>query len=114
MGNFRIEFFNAGVAREIEAFPPGVRAAFAHLANRMVEHGPDLGMPYTRAMGSGLFEIRARCAEGIARVFYCLVVERRIVLLRAFLKKTQATPSAELKFARKRLKEIIANDQRKI
>jgi len=111
---FRIEFFNPGVEREVEAFPPGVRASFAHLANRMVEHGPDLGMPYTRAMGGGLFEIRARGTEGIARVFYCMVVERRIVLLRAFVKKTQATPSAELKLARKRLKEVIANEQRQI
>ena len=30
--------------------------------------GPDLGMPHTRAMGQGLFELRLKAAEGIARV----------------------------------------------
>lgn len=111
---FRIEFFNAGVEREIEAFPAGIRAVFAQIAQRMTEFGPDLGMPYTRAMGGGLFEIRARGAEGIARVLYCVVVERRIVLLRAFVKKTQATPVDELRLARKRLREVVANANRKI
>ena len=114
MAIFRIEFFNAGVERDIEAFPVDVRAAFARLAQRMVDCGPDLGMPYTRAMGGGLFEVRARGAEGIARVFYCTLVERRIVLLRAFVKKTQATPDDEMKLARKRQKEVTANAKRKI
>jgi phage-related protein len=60
-------------------------------------------------MGSGLFKIRARGAEGIARVLYCVVIERWIVLLRAFVKKTQATPVAEVKLARKRQKEVMKN-----
>ena len=38
---------------------------------RMEVYGPDLGMPHTRAMGDGLFELRLKAAEGIARVFFC-------------------------------------------
>ena len=76
------------------------------IALRMVEHGPNLGLPYTRAMGDGLFEVRARGAEGIGRAFFCTLVGQRIVVLHGFVKKTRATPAAELKTARKRLKEV--------
>ena len=57
-------------------------------------------------MGNGLFELRLKGAEGIARVFYCAVVERRIVMLHSFVKKTQKTPLRELEVAASRLKEI--------
>jgi phage-related protein len=67
--------------------------------------GPDLGMPHTRAMGGGLFELRIKAAEGIARVFYCTVVDRRIVILHQFVKKSEKTPPKELEIARRRMKE---------
>ncbi len=63
-------------------------------------------MPYTRPFGDGLFEIRAKGVEGIGRAFFCAMVGRRIVILSGFIKKSQQTPSSELKLARKRLKEV--------
>ena len=57
-------------------------------------------------MGDGLFELRLKAAEGIARVFYCTVVGRKIVVLHKFVKKTDKTPKKELETARARLKEI--------
>ena len=68
--------------------------------------GPDLGMPHTRAMGQGLFELRLKAAEGIARVLYCTVVDRQIVMLHQFVKKTEKTPARELETARRRMKEL--------
>ena len=68
--------------------------------------GPDLGMPHTRAMGGGVFELRIKAAEGIARVFYCTVVDRRIVILHQFMKKSEKTPPKELEIARRRMKEV--------
>lgn len=50
-------------------------------------HGPNIGMPHTRAMGGGLFEVRAKGSEGIGRAFYCTVVAQRIVILHAIVKK---------------------------
>lgn len=70
-------------------------------------YGPDLGMPHTKAMGGGLFELRIKSVEGIARVFYCTVVGKRIVFLHQFVKKTDKTPAKELQIARRRLKEVI-------
>jgi phage-related protein len=63
-------------------------------------------MPHTRAMGEGLFELRVKAAEGIARMFYCTMIGKRIVVLHQFIKKTDKTPPKELAIARRRLKEI--------
>lgn len=72
----------------------------------METFGPDLGMPHTRAMGKGLFELRLKGVEGIARVFYCTVINRRIVFLHQFVKKTEKTPRKELEIAEQRMKEV--------
>ena len=81
-------------------------ARFVRFAERMELFGPDLGMPHTRAMGGGLFELRIKAAEGIARVFYCTVIDRRIVVLHQFVKKSEKTPPKELEIARRRMKEV--------
>jgi len=57
-------------------------------------------------MGQGLFELRLKAAEGIARVFYCTVIDRQIVMLHQFVKKTEKTPARELELARRRMKEL--------
>ena len=72
----------------------------------MEVYGPDLGMPHTCAVGDGLFELRLKAAEGIARVFYSTLVGRRIVMLHQFIKKTKKTPRKELEIARRRMKEV--------
>ncbi len=57
-------------------------------------------------MGGGIFELLIKAAEGIARVFYCTVVGRRVVFLHQLVKKTDKTPSRELDIARRRMKEV--------
>ena len=101
-----VTFFNDRVEGEIRALPAGFVARFIRYAERMELFGPDLGMPHTRAMGGGLFELRIKAAEGIARVFYCTVIDRRIVFLHSFVKKTEKTPPKELEIARRRMKEV--------
>ncbi|MBY0466918.1 MAG: type II toxin-antitoxin system RelE/ParE family toxin, partial [Burkholderiales bacterium] len=54
----------------------------------------------------GLLEIRLKGAEGIARVMFCTLVGRRIVVLHSFVKKTDKVPAADMALSRKRLKEI--------
>ena len=56
--------------------------------------------------GGGLFELRLKAAEGIARVFYCKVADRRIVMLHQFVKKSDKTPRKELDIAHRRMKEV--------
>jgi phage-related protein len=102
-----VTFHSRRVEDEIIALSGGFVARFLKYAERMEIYGPDLGMPHTRAMGGGLFELRIKAAEGIARVFYCTIVGRRIVILHQFVKKTDKTPAKELQIARRRMKEII-------
>jgi phage-related protein len=104
--SWTVTFYDTDVESGILDLPTGLLARFVRYAERMEEHGPDLGMPHTRAMGSGLFELRLKAGEGIARVFYCTVVDRRIVMLHHFVKKSQKTPRKELDIARRRLKEV--------
>ena len=101
-----VTFYNQRLESEILALSAGFLARFLRYAERMEAFGPDLGMPHTRAMGGGLFELRIKAAEGIARVFYCTVVDSRIVFLHQFVKKTKKTPGKELDIARQRMKEV--------
>ncbi|MGH8157284.1 MAG: type II toxin-antitoxin system RelE/ParE family toxin [Rhodanobacter sp.] len=103
---WQVSYYSAKVAKQIDSWPDGVLASFMRIVRMMVEHGPDIGMPHTRAMGSGLFEVRAKGREGIGRAFYCTVVGERIVVLHAIIKKTEATPARDLDTARARQKEV--------
>ena len=85
--------------------PDGSLSRFVRYAERVEIYGPDLAMPHTRAMGEGLFELRLKAAEGIARVFYGTVVNRNIVVMHSFVKKLDKTSPRELKVARQRMKE---------
>ena len=104
--NWRISFCSAALQKEILDLPAGFIARFLRYTERMEVYGPDLGMPHTRAVGRGIFELRLKAAEGIARVFYCTVVDRRIVMLHQFIKKSEKTPRKELAVALKRMKEV--------
>ncbi|MBN8506414.1 MAG: type II toxin-antitoxin system RelE/ParE family toxin [Burkholderiales bacterium] len=103
---FEVSYFHERVLAEIESWPVDVLADYARLVELLAEHGPSLQLPHSRAMGEGLFELRPRGRSGIGRAFYCFLVGKRVVVLHAFVKKTQQTPERDLKLARKRLKEV--------
>ncbi len=60
MDEWIISYYSESVRRDINEWPVGIRAAYAHITERMLAFGPNLGHPYTRSMGQGLFEIRAK------------------------------------------------------
>lgn len=76
----------------------------------MIEFGPNLGRPHTKLVEKGLFELRIKAQEGIARVFFCTKRDRKIIMLHSYIKKTNKIPKRELKIAQKRLKEVINNE----
>jgi hypothetical protein len=61
---YSIQFYNALVQTEIEGWPAGINASFIRIAEQMEESGPNLGLPYTKPFGDGLFEIRAKGGHG--------------------------------------------------
>jgi len=107
---WNIEYYNDKIANQILKLPVGILARYLHLADLMQEFGPNLGMPHTRSLGDKLFELRMKSKEGIGRVFYCTKTKNKIIMLHSFIKKTQKTPTKELKIARKRLTEVLRNE----
>lgn len=104
---FEVQYFHRRVLSEIESWPVDVVADYARLVDLLVEFGPSLRLPHSRALGEGLFELRPRGRSGIGRAFYCFLMGKRVVVVHAFVKKTQQTPDKELKLARKRAKELL-------
>ena len=78
------------------------RAKATATLEMLAERGNRLVLPHSRALGGGLFEIRVGHPEGPFRIVYCFRPGRRVVLLHAFVKRTQETPKEDLNLARAR------------
>ena len=103
---WQITYFNDRIRRIVWQLPAGILADYLRLTDAMALYGADLRMPHSKSMGSGLFELRPKGPEVIARVFYCLQMGKTIVVLHTFVKKTQETPPKEIRLARERAKEV--------
>lgn len=103
---YTIDYYSVDVQEEIASLPDTLAARYIVLTRRMIALGPNLGEPHTKAFGEGLFELRLKGAEGLARVFFCTLAGRRIVMLHSFIKKSARTPVRERQIAESRMKEI--------
>ena len=108
--NWEIVYFSPEVEDKILVLPLGLLARYLRLTDMMLVHSSNLGMPHTKSLDNGLFELRLKSKEGIARVFYCTKVGKKIVMLHCFVKKSQKIPKKELHIALDRLKEVKKND----
>jgi phage-related protein len=104
--SYSIQYYSESMQIDLLNMPVTLQARYIGLTDRMRVVGANLGEPHTKAMGDGLFELRLMGAEGIARVMYCTLSGRRIVMLHGFIKKTQKTPRGELVTAIRRMKEV--------
>jgi len=103
---WQIKYYNEKLEEEILSFPASLLARYVCLTDLMLEFGANLGLPHTKPIESGLFELRVKSKEGIARVFFCTKIGKRIVMLHSFIKKSQKTPKKEIKIAKARMKEV--------
>jgi len=104
--DYTINYYSDAVQEQIMELPDTLAARYIVLTRRMIALGPNIGEPHTKAFGNGLFELRLKGAECIARVFFCTLVGKRIVMLHGFIKKSERTPSREREVAETRMKEI--------
>lgn len=65
------------------------------------DYGPKVRMPHSKALGDGLFEIRAKQGSDISRVLYLFYIGKKVILTNGFVKKTQKTPKGEIELAKK-------------
>lgn len=70
-----------------------------------------LGKPLVDNVGDGIWEIRSRLGNRIARTLFA-IVGQEIVLLHGFLKKSQKTPPAELQLAKKRETQYLQTHEK--
>lgn len=102
---------NKKVDKELEALDASFKAKFLHIAEMLESFGPNkVKEPYCKPLNHKLWEIRMKGKPGIARAIYITMKGRKIVILHAFIKKTQKTPKAAIETALKRLKEVTEND----
>jgi phage-related protein len=92
---------------EIKALPADMRARFLHVAEMLETLGPQrVGEPHVKHLRDKLWEMRLRGRDGIARAIYFAATGKRLVVVRAFVKKTQRTPSHEIDLALQRMKGL--------
>src|SRR6201995_4904085 len=105
--SWKVEILNEIVAAEIAALPADMQARFLRLAERIAAAGLEsLGEPHAKHLEGKLWELRLTGRDGIARALYVTAVDQRVVVVRAFVKKTQKTPRSEIEIALQRAKEI--------
>lgn len=106
-------FFHESARATIRDFSKEVRIELGS-ALMKVQLGMPVGMPLSRPMSivaSGVHELRFRDRSGIQRVFYYLQSARGLLVFHAFVKKSQNTPRAEIELGRKRLREMLDDEE---
>ncbi|MEA2903480.1 MAG: hypothetical protein QOI12_867 [Alphaproteobacteria bacterium] len=102
-----VDVFNAAVAAEIAALPNDMRARLARLVGLIQEIGFEaLPRDSVKHLKDRLWELRITGRDGISRAIYVTASGRRVVIVRAFVKKTQKTPRRDLEIARQRAREV--------
>ena len=105
--SWRVEILNEIVAAEIAALPADMQARFLRLSDRIGQAGLDSqGEPHVKHLEGKLWALRLTGRDGIARALYVTAIGRRVIVVRAFVKKTQKSPPAEIKLALRRAQEI--------
>jgi len=66
---FTIHYYSEAVRLEVEKLSLDMRARYAVYTERMKQFGANLGLPHSRAMGGGLFELRLKDADGMHACF---------------------------------------------
>lgn len=104
---WRVETLDSRVDAELDLLEPSLKARFLRVCELLETFGPgEVGLPHVRFLVDKLWEIRMKGKSGIARAIYLTASGRRIVVVHAFVKKTQKTPRAAIETAIDRAKDI--------
>jgi phage-related protein len=105
MSEWTVETLNTDVDEELERIPSDIRSRIVRICNLLETFGPrQVGMPHIKSLGNKLWEVRASGRDGIARGIYITATGKRIVILHAFIKKSQKTPHHSIHIATQRAK----------
>lgn len=102
---WKTETLNEEVDEILENLPIKIKVKMFYIIELLEKYGNEVKEPHTKSLVAGLFEIRAKGEEGIARAFFTFQKER-IIILHCFIKKEQKIPKSEIQKARERLKTL--------
>lgn len=86
----------------INSLDTKMRAKMVGLLELLEEKDNQLREPYSKMLDDGIFEIRCTVGNNITMVVYFFYYEGKIILTNGFIKKTQKTPSGQIKLAKRR------------
>ncbi len=84
-----------------------MRAKLTDTISLLSDNGYELREPYSKHLGEGIFELRAKFGSDITRVLYFFFVDKKIILTNGFIKKTQKTPISQIDIAKKYRKDYL-------
>jgi phage-related protein len=99
-------YFHDKAEAELIALPASLKAKVIKLLSKMEKNPLRLREPDTKPLGDGLFEFRTEGCD-IARGIWVYQSQKRIFVLRIFIKKTPKIPPGETEMALRRLEEML-------
>ena len=105
--SWRVSVFDSNVQAELDALPSDMRARLVRIVDLIETYGlENVGQPHVKHLQQSLWEMRMKGRDGISRAIYVAASGKRVVIVRAFIKKSQKTPQREIKLALQRAKEL--------
>ena len=103
-----VETLNTTVDKELDALPADMRARFVRICELIGAVGLErVGAPHVKHLSGPLWEMRMKGRDGTSRAIYVVVHDKRVVVVRTFIKKTRGTPRREIDLALRRAKEVL-------
>ena len=104
---WQVSYLDAVVGQEIDELPDDIQAKLRRIADMIEQLGlAAMREPYIKHLQGKLWEMRMIGRDGVARAIYVTASGKRVVIVRAFRKKTQKTPRGELELALKRAEKV--------
>lgn len=100
------------VEEHLDSLPIKMRIKIMANIELLRKKGNMLRMPYTESLTDGIYELRTKLGSDIERVFFFFLDERKIILTHGFIKKTQKTPPAEIRRAKKYRADYLNSEKK--
>jgi phage-related protein len=106
MSNWSVVSLSKTVEKELSLLPVDMGSHLVRITLLLEEFGPHaVGMPHVKHLSERLWEIRISGRSGIARCLFYIAPNYEIVIVHAFIKKTQKTPLRSIQTAFQRMKK---------